>query len=715
MLELYLGIWILSGRGQGLELGAVYHKEGAVSYSVRAGFIVAFILSLTLGFIEMISIILFNPPSGSFFPLMLSQLAATVGVFLMIYLVTWFLVLSPIGKLLRCKRLFLSVSFALFLFLLFALILVHKLYHLPLSSGEKSTLIVLAVVCILVSWGAYILLKREADYFRKHKKRVMAACIASPLLLAETLIFSWLYCYRIHFEQSMPSFLLSVFFVIAVTATILLFSSQYKKVWATWLPIIYTAVVLFCPSLALLANQDPSSFLVEHGGGTPPHRIKRVIFILDDTLRPDYVSCYGSPHNCTPSIDQLANDGIRFSRAISAAPWTLPSISSIFTGLSPMVHKTISTNSRLPDTTHTLAEYLRDDGYYTMGIGSNPFLSPQYNTLQGFIDHEFFPKSWLVESLGMKLFRKIVSSQLNPEFISTTDITNLSIDWLKSHQRSDFFLYIHYYDPHHPYAPPTDYLPSKTPPASMGYSFSELLRVRGGYLELSLSEREWVRDLYRAECRFVDMNVGRIISTLKQMDLYDSTLIIFASDHGEELWDHEGFEHGHTLYDELLWVPLIVKLPMSDIALQVDTEVSTQSILPTVLTLCEIDFDPEILSSTSLSPLWSPSELPFIPQPIFSTSVAYYEDRESILDNGTKYIRSLLTGKEELYDMVIDPHEQNSILTMNPQKALQAKYLLEQYYVKCQELRNYYEIEDTEELILDHETKRHLRSLGYFQ
>ena len=120
---------------------------------------------------------------------------------------------------------------------------------------------------------------------------------------------------------------------------------------------------------------------------------------------------------------------------------------------------------------------------------------------------------------------------------------------------------MHYYDPHQPLEPPLEYMGNAKAPAGMGRRFKDKINVRAGMLKLSAEQREWVRKLYDDEVRYVDENVGRLLGHLRETGQYDDALIIVASDHGEEFWEHDGFEHGHTLYNEVLRVPLMIKLP----------------------------------------------------------------------------------------------------------------------------------------------------------
>jgi arylsulfatase A-like enzyme len=160
---------------------------------------------------------------------------------------------------------------------------------------------------------------------------------------------------------------------------------------------------------------------------------------------------------------------------------------------------------------------------------------------------------------------------------------------------------------------------------------------------------------------------------------------------------------------------LIIKLPQSASKGQISTAVSTQSIMPTVLDVCGIDYDSKYLSAESLSSLWRHNPNAF-QRPMISTGVLYYEDRESVIFDGLKYIRSLLTNREELfYDLTRIPQEQISTLSSSPDKVQRARNTLREHNQASAKLRDHYGVTDGEEIKFDKEIARQLKSLGYIQ
>lgn len=415
-----------------------------------------------------------------------------------------------------------------------------------------------------------------------------------------------------------------------------------------------------CAIVCLAGSWDaiPARAAAESFGPPPSHGpLQRVILLTVDTLRADALGVYSEEPRQTPHLDALAGDSIVFENAVSPAPWTLAAFASILTGLAPAVHGTTTSTSRLPDFP-TLADRMHDAGYQTAALGHNPFLLPPFNIARGFAQYEMYPKKH-ARSVGAFLLGLADPDRFAPD-VSTTGLTRKAVAWLEKNRDRQFFFWLHYFDPHMPYEPPREFLPRVAAPPRIGESFDRFLSVREGYFVPTREEIEWIRTLYQAEVRYVDDNIGRLIETLKRLGIYDETLIVFTSDHGEEFWEHGGFEHGHTLYDELLRVPLFVKLPRSSVRRRVEREVTTESIAPTVLDLCAIDYDAALFSSDSLVGLWNSSVPRLAERPIVSAGPIWYERQVAIRFEGSKLITRLLTGREELFDLRSDPGEQRS-------------------------------------------------------
>lgn len=287
------------------------------------------------------------------------------------------------------------------------------------------------------------------------------------------------------------------------TIAILYFINISKLRALSTLTALMILVVIGGPTAVLinknLINPKRDEALLGLGVKPEEHGIKHVILVTVDTLRADVLSAYGSREVSTPNIDGLAGDGVIFKNAFSSAPWTLPSFSSIMTGLPPGTHMTTTAKSKLPKNFRTIAEFMLESGYYTTAFVRNNFLHPEFNMDQGFIDYHHYPQSnKLVKSFGTALIMVITNHEQKKD-VSTQDKTDMSIDWLKNNKDKNFFLWVHYFDPHIPYAPPQEYIADNSnPPERFRMEFKGAGDIRSGHLTLTYEERQWAKKLYDA-------------------------------------------------------------------------------------------------------------------------------------------------------------------------------------------------------------------------
>jgi len=472
----------------------------------------------------------------------------------------------------------------------------------------------------------------------------------------------------------------------------------------------WAALIVACVAWGGAAASATRSTATLDDGLKVPH----VILVVIDTLRADALSCYGDAGTRTPNLDQFAAEGVRFERAISAAPWTVPGVASIMTGLTPLEHGAARGGQMLPNEVKTLAEYLVDMGYSTTAIGQNPQLTPLVSNLnQGFETYAVHPHV-AADTIGDKLIERILHRLRGriPE-VSTTQLTDSAIAWAQASAESPSFLWLHYFDPHLPYAPPARYLEGTKRSPQIGNSFVDLPNIRAGHFIPTAEDRLRLKELYLAEVRYVDDEIGRFFAALKEQGIYDDALIIVTSDHGEEFWEHNGFEHGHTLYNEVIHVPLIVKAPGGQPRGVVAQPVGTVGIVPTVLELCAAEFEPDDLSARSLAPLLANPDVSEGASIIMSTGLAYYENRIALQFEQYKYIQSLVSGREELYDLAADPREHASLLRTHEEIVKRSQALLGEGVQAALTLKQRLEISDPDKAELDDQTLRQLRSLGY--
>ncbi len=533
------------------------------------------------------------------------------------------------------------------------------------------------------------------------------------IITALAFLVIWLIKYHIHAQ------ILKLLLLFGA-AGISFFIYRLLRPATTLKPISITMIAITLLILAISAGGILSAnafTLHSDSGTTTQHKIKHVILLTIDTLRADFVSCYNAQNSRTPNIDSVAEDGIRFENAMVTSPWTLPSFASLFTGLSPDVHMTTKVNHRLPDSLTTIAEVMKNNGYLTASIGLNKVLTENYGTQQGFRQRCFYPKSSRGESYAAELLRQLFSRRF-AEKATTTDLTDHTIDWLQTHKENDFFLWLHYYDPHLPYSPPQKYLPSLKLDQNIGNALDEdeRISIRSGTLVPDAVEREWIRQLYIGEVHYVDDNIGRIVQALRDLGIYDDCLLIVLSDHGEEFWEHQGFAHGHTLYQELLHVPFIIKLPGYSYAQKtVQERVSLESIMPTLVELCELETQTDLLKP-SLASTWQTGKSRANDDIIFATGMLFYEEQRAVLFDDFKYIQYMISDKELAYDLAIDPFEEQSVAERQEKKTELAKKILQGHQQVAKGLRQQLGLGDESSIrTLDKETLEILKSIGYLQ
>jgi arylsulfatase A-like enzyme/Tfp pilus assembly protein PilF len=333
-----------------------------------------------------------------------------------------------------------------------------------------------------------------------------------------------------------------------------------------------------------------------------------VLLITIDTLRADRLSCYSSESIRTPNIDSLAARGAMFSRAFANTSTTLPSHTNILLGTTPLYHGVHDNlNFVVPEDSLTLAEHLKNFGYSTLAfVGAYP-LDSRFGLAQGFDVYD--------DNYARQHFKDFSSLERRAE-----TVVSLALDRIKG-VGSPWFIWIHCYDPHVPYDPPE---PFKTQSANP----------------------------YDGEVAYVDFALGKLLDYLQQNNLYEKTVIVFTSDHGESLGQHGEMTHGFFAYNPTMWVPLIVCIPGIGSG-KIDQVVSHLDIFPTVCQAVGVD-TPSFLQGTSL--------LPAIKGKRLSARPVYIESLYPYYNRGWAPLRGFIFGQEkflespipEVYDLAGD-------------------------------------------------------------
>ncbi len=356
---------------------------------------------------------------------------------------------------------------------------------------------------------------------------------------------------------------------------------------------------------------------------TPQADPPRVVLVFIDTLRRDHLELYGYPRETMPRLTAWSRDATVFEAARTPAPWTLPSARALLLGAQPEFW------GRRP----ALPERLAAEGWASAAFVGNVYLSANFEMAQGWSHH--FVENW-------------------PRAEDQVDRVE---SWLEEHPDQPAVVMLHLMDTHLPYTEPRRYrkLWAEAAPEGLDGSF-----LRGDVLSAAKGKgkdvaRQYVIDRYDGAIRYVDDQVARLIEGLGPRDV----AVVF-SDHGEEFWEHRGFEHGHTLYEELLAVPLVIKAPGLEPG-RVASTVSLIDLAPTVLELLDIEGDAAI-HGLSLVPLAAgdPEAESRFDERLHGFGRPLYGDEQwGVLEGGLKY--SSKAGAEELYDLGVDPGEQEDL------------------------------------------------------
>ena len=417
-----------------------------------------------------------------------------------------------------------------------------------------------------------------------------------------------------------------------------------------------------------------SAFAQNYGTSGKASR-PNVLLVTMDTVRADHLGCYGYRQVKTPALDALAQDGVLFEQADSQVPLTWPSHTVILTGTYPFQNGVQDfTGQPLAPRFRSIAQAFQQKGYATGAVVSAFVLDRSWGLARGFdfYDDAFSPTAFQRNDPGL-VDRKAGES------------VEHAIHWLARERASShrpFFFWLHLYDPHSPYDPPEPF------------------------------HTEYRDHLYDGEIAYADHELGRLISWLKRNQLYDGSLIVFLSDHGESLGQHGEKEHGFFIYNSTVHVPLIVKTPSGSGIRheEIAVPVETVAVAPTILALANLHDQierqftaPPLLErqksrpDQQLRPVYSETFYPF--------SSFGWNPLHSVRDGHYRYIDA---PQPELYDEAVDPGETNNLAT---QLSATASVLKQKLDFLLHE--NPYQAQATGNSVLTPEAEEKLRTLGY--
>ena len=430
------------------------------------------------------------------------------------------------------------------------------------------------------------------------------------------------------------------------------------------------AVIALCAAAAVLsagcARRQVSS-------AAPRGETPSIILIVIDTLRADYLGAYGFDGPISPNLDALALESVLFERCSSQAPWTTPSMASMMTSLYPEAHgvrlgpddpRSLDGwrqrwSRAIPDATTTPAESLRGRGYRTAAFVANP---------------------WLVKGLGFEQgFDTFDESAVERNDRDASMLLQSGLRWLQSMESTGdpTFLYLHLMDVHGPYtAPEPDFNavrdsvgfgPARTlPPDGLQSIERYLLSPQWARTPSRRQLRAW-RGRYAAGVHAADRRLGAFIQSLRDEDLWDERLVVVTSDHGEELFEHGGWDHGFNLFEHQLHVPLMIRLPHSEFGgSRIEDLVRLVDLMPTLTKLAHAIDPPGLTGSDlpraeSVRPMVEPRRL------AYSGCVKDRLGTTAIFDGRFKLITDLRSRQLRLFDIEADPQEQMDLAAEQPE------------------------------------------------
>jgi len=397
-----------------------------------------------------------------------------------------------------------------------------------------------------------------------------------------------------------------------------------------------------------------------------------VILVTLDTTRADRLACYGYTGVKTPALDALARRGVLFEQCASSSPLTLPSHSTIMTGMYPTYHGVrLNGNTALSEEQTTIAEVLAGRGYECGAFIGAFVLDGRWGLKQGFQHYD--------DTFDLKKYKHL---DLGGVQRPGNEITDAALAWLQDRKDKPFFAWVHYYDPHVPYEPPEPFL-------------SEY--------NTGISGR------YDGEIAFMDSQIGRLESWLEANGLVKNTILVLIGDHGEGLGSHGEGTHGYFIYDYAVHVPFLVVAPLKGLSgVRISSQVRAADVFPTVLELAGAAGPFDVNGRSLVRTMFNPKAA--------DESPAYSESMAPNLQFGWAPLRALRTSRfkfidaprPELYDLFTDSAEESDVQNRYPNQALAMKRELDRLVLETGR-----DAPVPQAANLDNDTIERLAALGY--
>ena len=402
-----------------------------------------------------------------------------------------------------------------------------------------------------------------------------------------------------------------------------------------------------------------------------------VIFISMDALRFDRTGVSGNTDGLTPNLDAFAEEAVVFHDATSAAPWTLPSHMSVWTGRWPSVHQV--TNKLSPLSGDKMVETSLSPGIQTY---------PDLLIRSGRIAAGFTGGAGVQNKYG---FGRDFDTYVDDRYFGGLDYSiPAALEWLNDHRDNPFFLFLHGYDVHGQYDLPESKRSSIAYSGALNGSIDEQAKLREQGLAniakpgdpahlqgtLNAADAAYLEAVYDRKVADADERLGSFLSQLKSMGLYDRSVIVVFSDHGDEFMEHNGLDHGATLYQEQIHVVSMIRFPDYGRRQDIKAPVRTIDLFPTVFDALGLD-GPSRVDGVSLLPLLRGQDLPLDVYAESDYRLFVHQRMTRVGDH--KLILDLLDGKRELYNLSSDPDEQQETSSQDPRRTYEMEQNLRRW------------------------------------
>ncbi len=430
---------------------------------------------------------------------------------------------------------------------------------------------------------------------------------------------------------------------------------------------------------------------------------RNVVLLSLDTVRADHLSVNGYPRPTTPHLDALALDSAWFRDASSTSSYTLPAHASLMTGQLPTRHGAHSEapgrNRILPDRSDLLAVQLQGAGWLTAAFTGGVYVRPGFGFVRGFDRYDSTDLALPLDAPRAKELPRPGDPDFNARYRRANDWQR-ALDWIHAHADAPFFLFLHTYVAHEYLAAPEHEARfrasrrSAVPRGDLGF-----IRDRTRTDAPTPGDLQQFVDAYDATLRAADARVGELLAAIEQAGVADDTILIVCSDHGEEFHDHGGVNHGRTLHEEMVRVPLLIRLPGAA-PREIEAPVSLLDVAPTLVELLELPATHPV-DGRSLLPLlhgrpWAPTpfaaELELVPENRWQRRRA--DDRTAIEvrdeRSGAAIARSGMaraTPRTMVHDVVRDPRQTRDLAVGTPDEEAAAAELLSELELQREEAR----------------------------